>query len=490
VTADPTFILSATAVTALGAGTHSVSLVVVDESGNESEPDDTTLTIAGCGDNAPAAVAGGPYSTASGDPVTLDGSFSSDPDAFCGDSITEYRWTVGTLGTFAVHDPTFTVSAADIAALGAGTHTVTLSVVDESGNESEPNATTLTVTNDPPHVNAGPDASGAEGSAIALNGTVTDTNAGDTASSSWTYSPGAGVDAGATCSFSDANSEDTTLTCTDDGAYIATLTADDGVNPPVADDASVTVANEDPVATTTAPGPQSLHSVGAVDASASFTDAGSNDTHTCSVDWGDGSAASSGVVTEAGGDGTCTSSHTYSGAGLFTITVTITDDDGGSDVATVGIVVYDPSAGFVTGGGWITSPAGAYVADPSRVGKATFGFVSKYHKGATTPSGQTEFQFDAARLKFHSSSYEWLVVSGPRAQYKGTGTLNGVGGYDFTLSVIDGQVTGGGGVDRFRMRIWDASSDALVYDNQLGAANNADATTALGGGSIIIHKGK
>jgi hypothetical protein len=43
---------------------------------------------------------------------------------------------------------------------------------------------------------------------------------------------------------------------------------------------------------------------------------------------------------------------------------------------------------------------------------------------------------------------------------------------------------------RFRIRIWDVTSDALVYDNQLGAANNADATTALGGGSIIIHKGK
>jgi len=31
-----------------------------------------------------------------------------------------------------------------------------------------------------------------------------------------------------------------------------------------------------------------------------------------------------------------------------------------------------PSAGFVTGSGWINSPAGAYVSDPSLTGRATF----------------------------------------------------------------------------------------------------------------------
>ena len=43
----------------------------------------------------------------------------------------------------------------------------------------------------------------------------------------------------------------------------------------------------------------------------------------------------------------------------------VTDKDGGTDtiVASTYVVVYDPSAGFVTGGGWINSPAGAYAAD-------------------------------------------------------------------------------------------------------------------------------
>jgi len=30
--------------------------------------------------------------------------------------------------------------------------------------------------------------------------------------------------------------------------------------------------------------------------------------------------------------------------------------------------------------------------------------------------------------------------------------------------------------------------DAVVYDNQMGASDADDPTTALGGGSIVIHK--
>lgn len=152
------------------------------------------------------------------------------------------------------------------------------------------------------------------------------------------------------------------------------------------------------------------------------------------------------------------------------------------------VAVYDPAAGFVTGGGWISSPEGAYTADPSLVGKATFGFVSKYQKGAAVPTGQTEFQFRVAGLNFKSSSYEWLVIAGARAQYKGTGTINGAGNYGFMLTAIDGQLPGGGGTDKFRIKIWDKATDTMIYDNMLGSSDTNDPTTVLGGGSIVIHK--
>ena len=70
----------------------------------------------------------------------------------------------------------------------------------------------------------------------------------------------------------------------------------------------------------------------------------------------------------------------------------------------------------------------------------------------TTPTGQTQFNFQVGSFNFHSTSYEWLVVSGPKAQYKGSGKVNGNGDYAFLLTVTDGQATGGGGLDRVRLR--------------------------------------
>jgi len=69
------------------------------------------------------------------------------------------------------------------------------------------------------------------------------------------------------------------------------------------------------------------------------------------------------------------------------------------------------------------------------------------------------------------------------------GTINGSGNYGFLLSAIDGAISGGGGTDKFRIKIWDKNNnDAVVYDNQPGAADNADATTVVNsGGSIVIH---
>jgi len=155
------------------------------------------------------------------------------------------------------------------------------------------------------------------------------------------------------------------------------------------------------------------------------------------------------------------------------------------------LAVYDPTGGFVTGGGWINSPEGAYTPDPSLTGKANFGFVSKYKKGATVPTGHTEFQFKVADLNFHSDAYDWLVIAGAKARYKGTGTINGEGNYGFMLSAIDEELTPSTDDDLFRIKIWDTeNNDAVVYDNQMGDAGDAELTTEVQGGSIKIHKDK
>jgi hypothetical protein len=160
------------------------------------------------------------------------------------------------------------------------------------------------------------------------------------------------------------------------------------------------------------------------------------------------------------------------------------------------VVIYDPNGGFVTGGGWINSPASAFHPDLEEfagvTGKATFGFVAKYQKGANLPTGNTEFQFKAGNLNFKSVTYQWLTVAGARAQYKGWGTVNGAEGYSFMLTAVDGALLGSGLPDRFRMKIWATDTSVVIYDNQSGSAENSELTdaTIIGGGSIVIHKTK
>jgi hypothetical protein len=157
--------------------------------------------------------------------------------------------------------------------------------------------------------------------------------------------------------------------------------------------------------------------------------------------------------------------------------------------ACIYVPVYDPSAGFVTGGGWIDSPPAACTLTAlcsDATGKANFGFVSKYLKGASTPTGNTEFNFSAGRFNFSSTSYQVLVVQGSSlAQFRGVGTINGSGAYNFSLTAYDGGSTG----DGFRIKITDQSGN-IVYDNKRGSSDDLTVanTQTLGGGSIVIHK--
>lgn len=343
-------------------------------------------------------------------------------------------------------------------------------------------------TNRPPTADAGTGYTGNEGASISLSGATASDPDGDGLTYAWSYATGAGVDAGATCTFSDAAVLNPSIACTDDGTFVVTLTVSDGANPAVSDTADVVVANADPKITDLKPLAGSLYAIGApVGITATFTDAGANDTHTCAVAWDDGNAAAAGTVVESLGAGTCKATKTYTTAGVYTIGATVTDDDAGSASSETMVIVYDPSAGFVTGGGTILSPQGAYTADATLTGPANFGFVSKYQKGATLPTGQTEFQFHVAGFNFHSDAYQWLVVAGSKAQYKGTGSVNGVSGYGFLLTAVDGQLNGGGGVDKFRIKVW--NGDGIVYDNVLGASDDLDAASplAITSGNIVIH---
>jgi hypothetical protein len=271
--------------------------------------------------------------------------------------------------------------------------------------------------------------------------------------------------------------------------YTLTVTGANGCastnNPTV----TVTVLGNTPPIVTSTSGPSGPIALGgSASVTADFTDANTTETHTCSIAWGD-STSSAGAVSESNGSGTCTGSHQYTATGVYEVTFTITNSCNVSGTGVFDfVVIYDANGGFVTGGGWINSPAGAYAADPSLTGRATFGFVSKYVHGSTVPTGNTEFDFHAASFNFKSTSYDWLVISGAKARYHGTGQVNGTGSFGFELTAWDGEVSGGGGVDRFRIKVWNQNQgNAVVYDNQMNAPDGSVPTTALGGGSIVIH---
>ncbi|MGW2889437.1 family 43 glycosylhydrolase [Streptomyces griseoruber] len=278
-------------------------------------------------------------------------------------------------------------------------------------------------------VHAGPDVTGTEGDAIALNGTHS--GAG---SPKWT------ADQGAPCKIADAGAARTTVTCADNGTFTLTLTGGRST-----DTAVVTVKNAAP-AVTSATGPTGPVPAGRRTAvTATFTDPGTADKHTCVIDWKDGTRPSAGTVTATG----CRAEHTYTSAGIRRPVVTVTDDDGASAGRTLPeIVVYDRSAGPVVGAGAVGT-------------RGFFTVAARYLPQAATPLGQVTYVSGPARVKFRSTGLDWLVVSGSKAVVEGSGTVGGKKGYGFRVTATDNP-------DTFAIRIWKKSDGTVVLDTGAG----------------------
>ena len=161
----------------------------------------------------------------------------------------------------------------------------------------------------------------------------------DPLTKSWTFTWTG--DPGTSCSATNTNTLTPTLTCTDDALVTAHLSVSDGVNVAVASTAQVTVGNGAPSlgALNVPAAPVPLGTPVAV--TGPFTDPGTNDTHTATLAWGD-TATSAGGISESNGAGTMSASHTYPYPGLYTITATLHDDDGGIAVKTASVQVNGP----------------------------------------------------------------------------------------------------------------------------------------------------
>lgn len=454
-----------------GPGAHLVRARIIDKDGGYTE----YTTVVTVNNVAPTATLANSGPIDEGSAVTI--SFGAQYDPSTADTAAGFHYAIACDGADLSSATYAASSAADSASCtfddGPGTYAVHGRIIDKDGGYSE-YSTLVTVNNVAPTATLVDPGAVPEGSPFALSlvgahdPSEADTVAGFTIT--FDCGAGAGYQSSASCVAIDNPSQTVRARIADkDGGYSEYT-------------AVVPVSN---VAPTVGPimAPLDPMAVGAaVSTTAAFTDPGILDTHTAVWDWGDGST-SAGTVPELDGSGQVGGSHAYTAPGIYTVTLTVTDKDGGVGSSTFQyVIVYDPNGGFVTGGGWIDSPAGAYAADPARTGRANVGFNVKYQKGSAVPTGQTEFQFKDGDLNFHATGYQWLVIAGARAQYKGTGTINGAGNYAFMVTVVDG-----GREDRFRIKIWDASTGTVIYDTQMGAGDGADPSTALGGGSIVIH---
>ncbi len=327
-------------------GEHTITLRVTDDgSPILSDQEEITVTVTPQPNDPPVADAGGPYSGAVNSPISMSGSGSTDSDG----TITGYRWDWTNDGTY---DTSWTSSSSTSHTYAsAGSFTVTLQVRDDD-NVTDTDTATVTVTpqpNDPPVADAGGPYSGAVNSPISMSGSGSTDSDGTITGYRWDWTNDGTYDTSWTSSSS------TSHTYASAGSFTVTLQVRDDDNVTDTDTATVTVTpqpNDPPVAD--AGGPYS----GAVNSPISMSGSGSTDSDgsitNYSWSFGDGN-------TEVG----ATPTHTYTNDGLFSVTLTVTDDDGtiASDTTTVNVSVQDTPHLIADAGG----PYSGYVDTPLHV---------------------------------------------------------------------------------------------------------------------------
>ena len=276
----------------------------------------------------------------------------------------------------------------------------------------------------------------------------------------------------------------------DDGTYTLTLIVTDGRGGRDTSTATVTVANAAPtIVAGSLTGPTSpiplLAGRASVPIAFEFKDpAARNDVYAAEIACGNDVVLrpTNIPVGEYSGAGTLSVTCAYTTPGIYTVRATVSDEDGGTSAPAYyrDVIVYDPAGASVMGSGF-------YSGDGQGKTKTHFAFNASFASGASSPNGSVRLWIPGGQLNFEATAVEMLVAAGNRAQFWGTGTLNGAAAR-FRITVVDGDAAGAKRTaDAIRVELWNAAG-APLYDTQSGAAQDAPALTPVEGGNIQIRR--
>ncbi|MEE8472778.1 MAG: PKD domain-containing protein, partial [Dehalococcoidia bacterium] len=199
---------------------------------------------------------------------------------------------------------------------------------------------TVRVENAAPRVEAGPDIEADEGRPVALTGvSFSDFGPRDTHIASIDWGDGSVEPA----TLSETNGSGRVAGShiyADNGTFTVSITVTD--NDGAFHTSSLTLAVNNLPPSLETPGDGAIGEGGTFQVTAGFADPGPRDTHTASIDWGDGSVEPA-TLSEEEGSGQVAASHIYADNGIFTVGITVTDNDGASHTGSFTLAVNNLS---------------------------------------------------------------------------------------------------------------------------------------------------